>query len=80
MYSLYTHYLSHGSTKKKLKKNRLAEVVQFLCAYPPFEGFADTGTEQSEFDVVLLVDHCVLAMCEPAVSHCRREGHSPGSC
>jgi hypothetical protein len=57
--------------------HRLAEIVQFLFAHPPFEGFADISTEQPEFDVVLFVDHRVLTMCEPSISHRRREGTHP---
>ena len=59
--------------------HRLAEVVQFLVAHPSSEGSADIGTRQSEFYVVLFVDHRVLATREPAVSRCRRDGSSPGS-
>ena len=58
--------------------HRLAEVVQLLFTYPTFEGFADTRAEQSEFNVVLFVDHRVLVMCEPAIPHCWG-GDPPGS-
>ena len=57
----------------------LAEVVQLLSIHSPVEGFADIGTGQPEFDVILFIGHRVLNMCEPGTSHRRREWNLPGS-
>ena len=53
--------------------HRLAELVQFLPAHPPFERFADIGARQPKIDVVLFVGHRVLTAREPGSSRKRKE-------
>jgi len=55
----------------------LIEIFQFLSIHPPVEGSADVGAEQPEFDVIQFVNHRVLAMCEPGMSHRRRGDNVP---
>ena len=57
--------------------HRLAEVVEFLSIHSPIKGLTDTGTEQSELDVILFVDHRILVMCESGTSRRKREGNIP---
>ena len=57
----------------------LAEVVRLLSIHSPVEGFTDISTGKPKFDVVLLIGHRVLTMCEPGTSHRRMERNSPGS-
>ena len=48
-----------------------AEVVKCLPIHSPVESSTDIGTEQSEFDVILFVDHRILVMCELGTSRRR---------
>ena len=51
----------------------LAEVVQFLPVHSPIKSSTDIGTGQPELDIILFIDHCVLAMCESRSSHRGKE-------
>ena len=52
----------------------LGEVIQLLSIHSPAKSLADISTGQLEVDIILFIDHCVLALYEPGTSHGRREG------
>ena len=57
----------------------LTEVVQFLSVHSPVKRSTDISAGQPELDVIHLVGHRVLAVCELETSHCRRGQNVPGS-
>ena len=59
--------------------HRLVEVVQLLSVRSPLEGSTDMGAEQPEFDVILVIGPCVLALCEPGAFRHKRGGTLPES-
>ena len=55
----------------------LVEVVQFLSVHSPVKSSTDIGTGQSKLDIILVIGHCVLAVCENEVPHHTRGGNVP---
>ena len=56
----------------------LGEVIQLLSIHSSVKGLADISTGQPKVDIILFIDHCVLALYEPGTSYGRREGSLPG--
>ena len=53
------------------------EIVQFLSIHSPVKSSADIGAGQPELDVILVIGHCVLAVCKNEGSHHTRGGNVP---
>ena len=58
--------------------HRLAEIAQFLPPHSPLEGFAYISAGQTEVNVILIVGHRVLEICEPGVPTRTRGGNLLG--
>ena len=65
---MHRWYSSHRQLHDCLAHG-VAEVVQPLPVQSPIEGGADVSAGQPKFDIITLVDHCIL---DPTLSVCDR--------
>ena len=48
--------------------HRLTQVIGFLPTHSPVEGIPNISTVQPEFDIILVIDHRILATCKPGTT------------